>query len=117
MLCYYVNHLQRIQHRWTAGTATLLRITTIYQLLEQDDNDKDVGLPAKLTNVALARECIENIDDYFGRKRRIDGVLLGYVITALVAFPLAADDPGFGLPSHDEYGNTGSTYWSLISHQ
>jgi hypothetical protein len=128
MLCYYVNHLQQIQQRWAAGTATLLRLTTVYQLLEQDDNDEDVGLPNKLTNVAQARECIENIDDYFGRKRGIDGVQLGYVIRALVALPVAADDPGFGLPSHDEEmvtraPHTGASYhidnrtvWDVIRH-
>jgi hypothetical protein len=63
MLAHYVNHLARIQCRWAGVTDTLARLNAIYLLKDQDENDDDVALPARLVNVSKARECIENLDD------------------------------------------------------
>jgi hypothetical protein len=101
MLAYFVNHLQRIQRRFTAVVATLPRLTAVYLLKEQDNNDDDVGLPAKLINVSHVRECLENIDDYLHRMRGKSGCPLAYVVRPTIALPVAANDPGFGLPNYD----------------
>jgi hypothetical protein len=102
MLAYYINHLVWIQSRFVARDAVLQRLVTIYQLLEQDETEEGLALPAKLTMPDQARECIENMEDYLLRKKDETGCPLLYIIRLLVALPLPADDPGFGLPSFSE---------------
>jgi hypothetical protein len=101
MLAYYINHLTRIQRRWAGVTTTLIRLAAVYQLKDQDNNDDDVALPPRLTNVSNVRECLEDVDDYFNRKRAESRCPLSYVTRMTVALPLPADDPGFRLPTYD----------------
>jgi hypothetical protein len=128
MLAYFENHLQRIQRRFTEVVVTVVRLTAVYLLKEQDDNDDNVGLPSKLTNVANVRECLEDIDDYLRCKRGESGCPLAYVVQLVVALPAAVNDPGFSLHSYDaemiqRAPHTGLTYqvdnhavWDIIHH-
>lgn len=102
MLRYYMLHLQRIQRPFDAVEATLVRLAEVYVLKEEEDNedDDDVKLPSKLTNIDKVRVTLEDIDDYLVRKRGISGVPLSYVVRADVAVPAGVDDLGFGNPSY-----------------
>lgn len=130
MLRYYRLHLQRIQRPFDDTTATLARLANVYALKEEEDleDDDDVRLPTKLTDINKVRMTLEDIDDYLNRKRGISGVPLTYSVRADVALPDAGDDPGFGLPSYAlemirRAPHTGAFYqrdnvavWNVIRH-
>lgn len=101
MLRYYRLHLQRIQRPFDDLEATLVRLASVYALKEEEDleDDDDVRLPTKLTDINKVRMTLEDIDDYLNRKRGISGVPLAYVVRAEVALPADVDDPRFGAPS------------------
>jgi hypothetical protein len=68
MLCYFVNHLVRVQRQFDPAIATLLKLSEVYQLKELDDPEDDIPLPQKLMHADQARDTIEDIEDYFLRK-------------------------------------------------
>jgi hypothetical protein len=116
ILCYFVNHLRRIQRAMDVNAHDLATLTSVYLLQEQDEDDDYVALPTPLTRVENAREGLENICP------------LAYIVRLLLGLPAAADDPGFGNPSfHEEMiaraPHTGPNYhlnnravWDLIRH-
>jgi hypothetical protein len=99
MLCYFVNHLVRVQHQFDQAIATLVKLSEVYQLKELDDPDDDIPLPSQLMRAYQARETIEDIEDYLFRKRGASGCPLAAVIRMNVALSLPQDDLGFGLPT------------------
>lgn len=101
MLRYYRLHLQRIQRPFDDADATLVRLSSVYTLKEEEDNDEDddVKLPAKLASIDKVRMTLNDIDDYLIRKKGISGVPLAYIVRPDVPLPDIADDPGFGNPT------------------
>lgn len=102
MLRYYLLHLQRIQRPFASADATLIRLTAIYALKEEEDadEDNDVNLPAKLTTIDRVWVTIEDIDDYLVRKHGGSGVPLAYVVRPIIDLPDPLEDPGFGNPNY-----------------
>jgi hypothetical protein len=49
---------------------------------EEEEEDEDVKVPAKLEAVTKVRKMIEDLEDYFGKRRGASGVYLSYVIRA-----------------------------------
>lgn len=129
MLRFYIVHLRRIQRSFTAAGATLAQLTNVYALHEQEDEEAEIkDLPDKLVSVDKVRYTLDNIDNYIIKKRGVSGAPLAYVVREDVALPLAADDPGFGLPSHAEemirraphtgiyYEQDNKAVWDIIRH-
>jgi hypothetical protein len=128
MLCYFVNHLVRVQRQFDPAIATLAKLAEVYQLKDLDDPDDDIPLPARLMRADQARETIEDIEDYLLRKRGASGCPLAAVIRMNVALPLPEDDPGFGQPTYLEemiqrmphvgtdYQTDNRSVWDLIRH-
>jgi hypothetical protein len=61
MLCYFANHLRRVQRQMDVNVATLAKLAEVYQLKEQDEDDDDVVLPAPPD---VSRECSGYIGEY-----------------------------------------------------
>lgn len=78
MLRYYRLHLQRIQRPFDDREATLVRLASVYSLKEEEDleDDDEVRLPTKLTDINKVRMTLENIDDYLTRKKGISGAFV-----------------------------------------
>lgn len=130
MLRYYRLHLQRIQRPFDEASATLARLTNVYALKEADDNedDDDVTLPAKLTTIDKVRVTLEDIDDYLVRKKGSSGLPLAYIVRPIVDLPDPLEDPGFGIPTYTLemirrgphtgtfYQRDNVTVWNVVRH-
>ena len=100
MLRYYVWHLNRVQRAFVAAEATLDQLATVYKIKEvEDEDDEKLTLPIKLTTLETVRETLEDLDNYFLRKKGSYKAPLAYVTREDVALPAVGDDPGFGRPS------------------
>jgi hypothetical protein len=71
MLRYYCYHLQRVQRQFDMNAASLLTLSECYKLQAQHEQEEEtkVELPAKLSNIDMIRQVLENIDDYLTRVR------------------------------------------------
>lgn len=126
---FYRHHLVRVQRAWVPAGATLARLREVARRQEIEEAEgEETPLPEKFSNVNNVREVLENIQEYLRHKRGVTGIPLAYVTRETVALPLAAADPGFGLPDYDEemirraphdgpvYAQDNVTVWQVIRH-
>ena len=69
---------------------------------QEEEHDNEIPLPDKLSSVHNIHVTIEDLDDYFQRKRGSTGIPLAAYTREDVALPpgTAEDpDPGFSIPS------------------
>ena len=101
MLRYYIVHIGKINRTFAAVPPTMNDLTLLYRFKEaEDEYDNDVELPGKLTSVDNIRVVLEDLDNYFERKRGVSGIpLAAYVRANPVVEPEATDPNGFGTPT------------------
>ena len=99
MLQYYIHHMERIQRTFQFNQASMQRLQDIWAIHEEEENeDDDLDLPNKLSDVKNLRSMLEDLDNYLIIKEGATGLPLAYVTREEAALPVPADDPGFGQP-------------------
>jgi hypothetical protein len=132
MLRYFVFHLQRVQRDFDPAVATMNTLQEVYLLKEIDEDDqKNPGLPEKLTKADKVREVIENIESVLLNMKGLNGVPLLYVVRDQVALPTGIGDDvdeGFGQPTYAQemirraphtgvyFREAQKSVWSIIRH-
>ena len=102
MLRYYVHHLKKISRKFdpAAAHASLQKLQDLYRFkTSEEEYDNDIELPERLTSVDNIRTVLEDLDDYFERKRGCTGIPLAAYTRTIQAIPEVDVDPGFGTPS------------------
>ena len=99
---FYCWHMHRIQRPFEAASASLERLSQVWELrVEKDEEDEgeQVKDPEKLTKVDEVRKTLENLDYVLLHRKGRYGVALAYIVRDTVDLPDDAEDPGWGQPS------------------
>ena len=103
MMRYYIHHLMKVSRPFdpAAPASSLPNLQDLHRFKESEDEYKnnDIELPEKLTEVENIRTVLEDLDDYFERKRGVTGIPLAAYTRPLNTVPPLNLDPGYGRPS------------------
>jgi len=101
---HFARFFHAIQRPVAAASATLARLTALWQWKQSRDeaSDTDPDVPAKMASVDAARRAVEDLDSHLPKKRGTDGAPLACVTRETEALPDAANDPGFDNMGIDE---------------